>query len=49
MPYMGSKKGQAPCKFGANCNRRDTCTFKHPDDISQGTNNMMDEFGNSMP
>lgn len=22
---------KAPCKFGERCNRRDTCTFLHPD------------------
>ncbi|CDW76594.1 UNKNOWN [Stylonychia lemnae] len=29
MPYLGGMPNKKPCKFGANCFKKDTCTFSH--------------------
>lgn len=39
-----SKKKKEECKFGVNCKKRDTCTFRHPgEEVGE---NMIDEFAN---
>eukprot|EP00347_Sterkiella_histriomuscorum_P008066 403346504 len=33
MPYLsGPKKSKVECRYGAACKKKDSCTFRHPDD-----------------